>query len=116
MKLRIGPELAAGLAIVKRLGFSVDEAVERAARRWERLGRPDLSEEKPGSTYKGTVATVELPEGMDAETVRRLLAWYFRRWPPTPPRPAFQTTLKEGRDYIVEPLKDEEEDEEEDEE
>ena len=112
MKIRVSPELAAGLAIVKRLGFSVDEAVERAARRWERLGRPDLSGEKPGSTYKGTVATVGPPAGMDAETVRRLLAWYFHRWPPTPPRPAFQTALKEGRDYIVEPLKDDEEEEE----
>lgn len=114
MKVRIGPELAAGLAIVKRLGFSVDEAVERAARRWERLGKPELSSEQPGSTYRGTVATVEPPEGMDADGVRRLLAWYFRQWPPTPPRPAFQTTLKEGRDYIVETVKDEEDDEDED--
>lgn len=115
MKLRIGPELAAGLAIVKQLGFSVDEALERAARRWERLGKPELSGEKPGSTYKGTVATVEPPAGMDAGTVRRLLTWYFRQWPPTPPRPAFRTALKEGRDYLVEPLKDDEEDEEDEE-
>jgi len=115
MKLRIGPELAAGLAIVKQLGFSVDEAVERAARRWERLDKPELSSEQPGSTYRGTVATVEPPEGMDGETVRRLLAWYFRQWPPTPPRPAFQTMLKEGRDYLVETVKDDEEDEEDEE-
>lgn len=53
------------------------------------------------------MATVEPPEGMDAETVRRLLTWYFRNWPPTPPRPAFRTPLKEGRDYIVETVKDE---------
>ncbi|NCC93997.1 MAG: hypothetical protein EOM10_12060 [Opitutae bacterium] len=66
--------------------------------------------------YKGTVATVEPSEGMDAETVRRLLAWYFRQWPPTPPRPAFQTLLKEGRDYIVEPLKDDEDGEDDDDE
>ena len=59
MKLRIGPELQQSLAIVKLLGFSAAEAVSRAARRWERLGKPDLAGVETGTTYGGTVVTVE---------------------------------------------------------
>ena len=61
MKLRIGPELQRHLAIVKRQGFSAAEAVSRAARRWERLGKPDLAGVETGTTYGGTVVTVEPP-------------------------------------------------------
>ena len=55
MKLRIGPELQRHLAIVKQQGFSAAEAVSRAARRWERLGKPDLSGVETGTTYGGIV-------------------------------------------------------------
>ena len=102
MKLRIGPELQRHLAIVKRQGFSAAEAVSRAARRWERLGKPDLSGIETGTTYGGTVVTVEPPADMDAETVRRLLAWYFEHWPARPPRYRFEPgALAEGRDYTI---------------
>ena len=102
MKLRIGPELQRHLAIVKRQGFSAAEAVSRAARRWERLGKPDLAGVETGTTYGGTVVTVEPPAGMDAETVRRLLGWYFENWPARPPRYRFEPgALAEGRDYII---------------
>lgn len=102
MKLRIGPELQRHLAIVKRQGFSAAEAVSRAARRWERLGKPDLSGIETGTTYGGTVVTVEPPAGMDADTVRRLLAWYFSNWPARPPRYRFDPgKLVEGKDYTI---------------
>lgn len=102
MKLRIGPELQRHLAIVKQNGFSAAEAVTRAARRWERLGKPDLAGVESGSTYGGTVITVEPPDGMDAEAVRQLLAWYFENWPARPPRYRFDPgTLAEGNDYII---------------
>ena len=102
MKLRIGPELQRHLAIVKRQGFSAAEAVSRAARRWERLGKPDLAGVESGSTYGGTVVTVDPPAGMDAETVRRLLAWYFENWPARPPRYRFEPgALAEGKDYTI---------------
>ena len=102
MKLRIGPELQRHLAIVKRQGFSAAEAVSRAARRWERLGKPDLAGVESGTTYGGTVVTVDPPAGMDAETVRRLLAWYFENWPARSPRYRFEPgALAEGRDYII---------------
>jgi hypothetical protein len=58
MKLRIGPELQRHLAIVKRQGFSAAEAVSRAARRWERLGKPDLAGIETGTTYGGTAVPV----------------------------------------------------------
>ena len=67
MKLRIGPELRRQLAIVKLHGFSAADAVNCAARRWERYGKPDLSEAEAGTTYGGTVVTVEPPAGMDAD-------------------------------------------------
>ena len=102
MKLRIGPELQRHLAIVKRQGFSAAEAVSRAARRWERLGKPDLAGVESGTTYGGTVVTVDPPAGMDAETVRRLLAWYFENWPARSPRYRFEPgALAEGTDYII---------------
>lgn len=102
MKLRIGPELQRHLAIVKRQGFSAAEAVSRAARRWERLGKPDLAGIETGTTYGGTVVTVEPPDGMGAEAVRRLLAWYFENWPARPPRYRFDPgALAEGRDYTI---------------
>ena len=102
MKLRIGPELQRHLAIVKRQGFSAAEAVSRAARRWERLGKPDLSGIETGTTYGGTVVTVEPPADMDAETVRRLLGWYFEHWPARPPRYRFEPgALAEGKDYTI---------------
>lgn len=102
MKLRIGPELQRQLAIVKLLGFSAAEAVSRAARRWERLGKPDLSGIETGTTYGGTVITVEPPDGMDAEAVRQLLAWYFENWPARPPRYRFEPgALAEGKDYTI---------------
>ena len=102
MKLRIGPELQQSLAIVKLLGFSAAEAVSRAARRWERLGKPDLAGVETDTTYGGTVVTVEPPAGMDAETVRRLLGWYFENWPARPPRYRFDPgALAEGKDYTV---------------
>ena len=102
MKLRIGPELQRHLAIVKRQGFSAAEAVSRAARRWERLGKPDLAGIETGTTYGGTVVTVEPPAGMDAETVRRLLGWYFENWPARPPRYRFEPgALAEGRDCTI---------------
>ena len=102
MKLRIGPELQRHLAIVKRQGFSAAEAVSRAARRWERLGKPDLAGIETGTTYGGTVVTVEPPAGMDAETVRRLLGWYFENWPARSPRYRFEPgALAEGRDYTI---------------
>ena len=102
MKLRIGPELQRHLAIVKRQGFSAAEAVSRAARRWERLGKPDLAGVETGTTYGGTVVTVEPPAGMDAETVRRLLGWYFENWPARPPRYRFEPgALVAGKDYTI---------------
>ena len=102
MKLRIGPELQRHLSVVKASGISAAEAVRRAARRWERLGRPSLAEFDPGTTYGGTVVTVEPPGGMDAETIRRLLAWYFENWPARLPRYRFDPgKLTEGRDYII---------------
>ena len=102
MKLRIGPELRRQLAIVKLHGFSAADAVNCAARRWERYGKPDLSEAEAGTTYGGTVVTVEPPAGMDADTVRRLLAWYFKNWPARPPRYRFDPgKLVPGKDYKV---------------
>lgn len=102
MKLRIGPELRRQLAIVKLHGFSAADAVNCAARRWERLGKPGLSEAEAGTTYGGTVVTVEPPAGMDADAVRRLLAWYFRNWPARPPRYQFDPgKLTEGKDYTI---------------
>ena len=92
MKLRIGPELRRQLAIVKLHGFSAADAVNCAARRWERYGKPDLSEAEAGTTYAG----------MDADAVRRLLAWYFRNWPARPPRYQFDPgKLTEGKDYTI---------------
>ena len=70
MKLRIGPELRRQLAIVKLHGFSAADAVNCAARRWERYGKPELGEVETGTTYGGTVATVDPPAGMDAGAVR----------------------------------------------
>lgn len=102
MKLRIGPELQRQLAIVKLHGFSAADAVERAARRWERLGKPDLSGVETGTTYGGTVVTIEPPAGMDADTIRRLLAWYFAAWPAKPPRKRGNNLIM-GVDYNVKP-------------
>lgn len=110
MKIRIGTELQEQLRIVKQNGFGPGEAVSRAARRWERLGRPELA--AAGSTYGGTVITVDAPEGMAGDEVRKLLAWYFANWPIRPPRrTAFKTTLREGVDYIVEKIKPDEDSE-----
>lgn len=102
MKLRIGPELRRQLAIVKLCGFSAADAVNCAARRWERYGKPELGEVETGTTYGGTVATVDPPAGMDAGAVRRLLAWYFGNWPARPPRYRFDPgKLVPGKDYKV---------------